>query len=148
MRELAAGLALVLAARQVDRVRWRRDAEPLYDYEAEADVLGPMLRGACPLPPALFAAPWHFEIAQAIATGELGDAHMTPEMRGYRRGLIGRECTPERLDEAMAELVALARCRRALDAAVNGLKSLRQPGGAGAAREELRRALALLEVTS
>ncbi|WP_437731280.1 hypothetical protein [Sorangium sp. So ce1335] len=145
LHELTAGLAVFLAARNAARIRRRRAAEPLYDYEAEADVLGAMLRGACPLPPALFAAPWHHELALAVATGELAPELMLPEMRGYRRGLMLRTCTPERLDVAMDELVALARCRRALRAAEAAVRALRRPGGRDAAREELRRALALLE---
>ncbi|WP_438014899.1 hypothetical protein WMF18_28930 [Sorangium sp. So ce315] len=144
-RELTAGLAVFLAARSAERARRRRAAEPLYDYEAEADVLGVMLRGACPLSPALFAAPTHHALATAVATGELAPELLTPEMRGYRRGLMLRRCTPERLAEAMDDLVEAARCRRALRAAEEAVRALRRPGGVGAAREELRRALALLE---
>ncbi|WP_437606274.1 hypothetical protein WMF20_35480 [Sorangium sp. So ce834] len=145
LHELTAGLAVFLAARKSERLRRRRAAEALYDYEAEADVLGAMLRGACPLPPALFAAPWHYELALAVATGQLDQTLLLPEMRGYRRGLMRRRCTPERMDEAMEDVVTLARCRRALRAVEEAAKALRRPGGVGAAREELRHALSLLE---
>ncbi|WP_437799538.1 hypothetical protein [Sorangium sp. So ce693] len=142
--ELMAGLGVYLAARHADRGRRQRAAEPLYDYNAECDVLGAMLRGPCAMPPELFAAPMHFELATAISTGQLTPELMLPEMRGYRRGLMRRRCTPERLAQAFDELVTMTRRRRALEATVNALRALHRPDGMATARAELRRALGLL----
>lgn len=143
-KDLAAGLGIYLAARRSERIRRERALDPPLDYQAERDVLGAMLRGAVALPAELFAAPTHHALATAIATGQLTDELMLPEMRGYRRGLMRRRCSPERLAEAFDALVALALRRRALDATLNALRALHRPDGLPAARAELRRALGSL----
>jgi hypothetical protein len=146
MSELGLLVAIVLGSRRAEWIRQRRAMEPPYDYEAEADMLGAALRSATSLPPELFAGPTHRELATAISTGELAPLLLAPEMRGYRRGLKRRTTTPQRLTEAARELYELAARRRALEAAEQAVLQLRRSGGAPAAREELRKALDLLQV--